>query len=327
VPLTTRSPAGHLGRRKTKVPLSLGERYSRGTLSALALFVALSACKRKRVCQTGASAQIVGGARVDTPGLDEHGRRTAGYFAAGSLCTAVPLSQEYAVTAKHCLKSNDRGYLFFGKSLGVLTQRRRVTSTDGHPSDDVALVRFEGGLPAGYFSTRLAPFDTFLSPGTPLVITGYGRSDASKEASSGVLYKTSLRYVRAAVDPMRAGIATAPLLWLDATAGRGACNGDSGGPAFLRVGAQWTVVGFTQGGEKRCGNEYNRYTDARLVGPWISARVPYAVLPSASNASFDSAASAGGFGQADAAVAYPGGEFPSSGEPPPTSEPTSGDCP
>ncbi len=52
---------------------------------------------------------------------------------------------------------------------------------------------------------------------------------------------------------------------------RGACYGDSGGPAVIRTGTEWALVGATSGGTGKCGENPSFYTDLVHLRSWIES--------------------------------------------------------
>jgi len=52
---------------------------------------------------------------------------------------------------------------------------------------------------------------------------------------------------------------------------RGACYGDSGGPAVIKNGATWVLVGATSGGSGLCGENPSFYVDLPNVRSWIES--------------------------------------------------------
>ncbi len=53
-------------------------------------------------------------------------------------------------------------------------------------------------------------------------------------------------------------------------AGQGSCNGDSGGPAFARIGGQWRQVGVTSWGDKLCARD-GHYQRLDVHEAWLAS--------------------------------------------------------
>ena len=173
----------------------------------------------------------------------------------GALCTASLLGQDVALTAAHCVSgSSMRTVLIFGRTLQSRQQSPNVrqvsrvlisprwSRSEGQGMDegDIALVRFEGGLPSGYHAAEPLSSDAALKAGQKLILAGYGISNAVTHTGAGVLRKTEVTLI----DP-RPGKTE---MILDQTHGKGACHGDSGGPAFLKLGARLILAGVTNRG-------------------------------------------------------------------------------
>jgi hypothetical protein len=238
----------------------------------------LLACTKNRPA-CGSRAHVVKGVRVLDALADEHGKRTAALTFEKSFCTAVVVSSRAVLTARHCVQGKKARELLFGADIRAPQFRRPVLTSAAHPTEDIAVVQFAGGLPTGFLATRLAPPEFGLKSGERITITGFGFTLPSSSKGSGTLSKTVLPFRFSRIDPQKWDVATMPLLWLDATQGSGACHGDSGGPAFVERGSVWFVVGVTQGGDGLCGNEFNRATDLRLVHSWVHTHIALGETP------------------------------------------------
>ena len=231
-----------------------------------------------------ARALIIGG--VDMTSHDPIQRSTAAMYSpsangpGGALCTASLIGKNMAVTAAHCVKPG--GYapvMIFGPNVrSPDSVQRPITgevvnpawgSKAGHGMDqgDIAVVKFGGGLPPGYRAAALDSNDTQIKKGEAAILAGYGVSNASTKEGAGVLRKTTV-----AVANARRGKSE---MILDQTHGRGACHGDSGGPAYFQRGKKIVLGGVTNrsypdSAVDDCAHKVV-YTKVAAYRPWIQS--------------------------------------------------------
>lgn len=232
---------------------------------------------------------IVGGVQVsaDDPiaattvflsGSDEDGP----YFCSGSL-----LAQDMVVTAAHCVYGSTQG------SLRVIFTQKVTFNDDGTPAftdsspevhqvpgatynpaydpdatgadqHDIAVVQFSGGFPDGYRAATLMGPSESLSVGETVTLAGYGSTDAINSNEGGELDK---------VDVNIAAMLGSTEVVLDQSQGKGACYGDSGGPAFITSGGQLELWGLTNRAYPNdvsdCAHE-SVYTKINSYTDWIA---------------------------------------------------------
>ncbi len=167
------------------------------------------------------------------------------------VCTGSIIDKDLVITAAHCVYGNSASKLFvvFARSMDAMkvSDAHRIYgykmapgySNDGVGKDqhDIALIRFKGAIPAGYKTATLLPTTDSLSKGQPVLLAGYGVSDDDQRNGAG-----TLRKVEVTVNDPNFGTTE---VTLDQSHGRGACHGDSGGPAFVESNGSLLLWGVT----------------------------------------------------------------------------------
>jgi secreted trypsin-like serine protease len=191
------------------------------------------------------------------------------------ICSAAPLSPTLLVTAAHCVV--DGGQMFAFTAIDATSIRARdelnqVEHAALHPRfprtgdaeilpNDVAVLALSRPLPASVKVPPLAPASLTVEPGEEVLLAGYGESEAGRDSGT-------LRAVLATLS----GIDEDGRLQIEDTRRRGACSGDSGGPLFVRRGAQWQLAGVLSGGPIPCRGE-NTYTNLARHADFVNATV------------------------------------------------------
>ena len=223
---------------------------------------------------------IVGG--VDARGNEAYVAYTVSLLSedAGGIrpsCSAVILDEEFAVTAAHCLTAGVKGY-YVGFALNRETMKRdRLRKVVGYrippaynprrfsrPNNgDLALLRFSGGLPAGYHAPKLVTDPSWLQVGVPVLIAGYGVVDGSTNLGAGTL--------RAAETFVADGRYSETEVTVDQSQGKASCHGDSGGPAFLNVDGALYLMGVSSRGigAQECKAREGAYTSLLAYAGWL----------------------------------------------------------
>lgn len=215
-------------------------------------------------------------------------KTTVGLYDLGSggACTASILSSKFLLTAAHCVagsKSANLRVIFGLKMSSKGTIVRKVAGYKFHAKwlqalrspvgtrdlGDIAIVKYEGGLPAGYTPAPLLNDSSVLQKNANVLLAGFGHTDGIAKSGSGTLRRVVIKIEDPAFSPSE--------VLLDQTKGKGACQGDSGGPAYvLNKQGKLALFGITSRGEfdddDTCGQKAV-YTNALAYTAWIKAAV------------------------------------------------------
>jgi hypothetical protein len=237
------------------------------------------------ISASAAGADIVGG--VDVQKADPVRKSVAALYdpapggQGGALCTASLIGPNTAVTAAHCVTGagTSKPVLIFGNDVRAPDREiRPVTQVAVNPAwkshagkgmdqGDIAVVKFGGQTPEGYYPVPLETTDSNLKKGGKVTLAGYGITNAQTKAGAGVLRKTHVKIA----NPRRGKSE----MVLDQSHGRGACHGDSGGPAFVRSGRQTVLAGVTNRSYPNSAPDDCRhqvvYTKVSSYQPWIQS--------------------------------------------------------
>lgn len=206
-------------------------------------------------------------------------------------CTGTLISKNLVLTAHHCIGEQEI-FVSFGNELPTSTSDANVrlmevivTHKDykaifdemGRPvtaHNDVALIKLADPAPEGFQPAVIADEDTALVDGQELVLAGFGLLN---ELPPKVVAK-ELNVVSV---PLAKTIDT--ILVTDQNNAKGACRGDSGGPAFVQTSKGLVLVGITRGAHLNSPDcrHYGEYTFASKFKKFIldTAQSEYAEAP------------------------------------------------
>lgn len=220
-----------------------------------------------------------------------------------STCTASVIAPKVAVTAAHCLVLPRGAQLVaallvldtdFTKVIEELNNNdlshvRVITKAKRHENylngrgtnNDIGLIGFDDALPADFKLAQLAGAQTArtLRKGTAVTLSGYGVDNykLQKDPVTGRLTPSgSGDGLLRQIDGIRvlSLTATGEEITLDQSQGRGACHGDSGGPAYVKdaVSGKNILVGVTSRGTNPQGlcDRQAIYTGVMGYAQWIA---------------------------------------------------------
>jgi V8-like Glu-specific endopeptidase len=264
---------------------------------ALPLALSLMACGSQRssalLDQGGSSANIVAGTSVDKNDPIAHSTVALVFETATgseSVCTGTLIDTNIILTAAHCFITQPGdslagiGVAFVG-AFGEINQTNILGAVDVavNPQfgpqeagkgtwNDVALIKFEGTLPAGYKPVPYLKDLTKLKAGMSLTIAGFGMTSPKgddappEEQSIGTLMKAQVKLADAAYNG-------GELMTNTSESPASTCKGDSGGPAYAEIDGQLTVVGVTsRGTSQRCDN-LSIFTSTAFQASFITTSV------------------------------------------------------
>lgn len=233
--------------------------------TAFALFASIgfAACAPQTGAINTASDNngIIGG--LDATGNEDFAQTIVSVYntETSGLCTGSIVSDSLLVTAAHCVTGPAQKLaLIFGKNIKDTNNRvvKRVDAYKVSPlwpfrqdeslnSGDIAMVKFSGGLPPGYRPAQVLSNKAALTNGAVVLLAGYGISDGVKHTGSGTLRSAEVKILNAAYSESELLVAQ--------NEGKGACHGDSGGPAYVRINGQLMLWGVTNRGVNDPNND------------------------------------------------------------------------
>ncbi|MBC7466497.1 MAG: trypsin-like serine protease [Bdellovibrio sp.] len=222
----------------------------------------------------------------------------------GALCTGSLIARNLVLTAAHCVNTFSakamvvfftpnmtqsikmtNGKLLLNKNT-VRQVAQAVRNSKYNPqsdsmtesTNDIALLRLVADAPAEIQTAALPPAGLALKQGDMVSLAGYGVSQFKMDPSTGeALLSKGSGLLRKADDiKVQTVLPSGEEVTFDQSQGRGACHGDSGGPAYLKVAATETtpaatyVVGVTSRGPGDC-NEIAVYSSTIGQAKWIAA--------------------------------------------------------
>jgi MYXO-CTERM domain-containing protein len=189
-------------------------------------------------------------------------------------CTGALVHPELVITAGHCLEGGPLHTVVLGEDIHARTGQTSIAECVRHPDyladyptyADFMVCRLSEPLThVPIVPIAMGCEAEELVPGVAVVIAGYGLADDGQPEG-------------------RKRVVTVPLESVDGlyafagSNGMGSCDGDSGGPSYVRLSdASWRVVGTTTGGPE-CGDWSQTQLAYPLAG-WIEDTTGLDVTP------------------------------------------------
>ena len=248
---------------------------------AIAVFISALACGSS---EGQSHLDIVGGSRVTATDPIIFSTVALVQPSGWQFCTGSLIDANHVITASHCLAdfTDSTLYIAFGgiARSGYYTRARLRTASHyvvhenfdtaaldqdvaSRPPNDIALITLSQSAPSGFLPVSMLKAADNLVVGEPLILAGFGLTKATA-GSSGLLRRVDSKLH--SIDQV------AKEIEFGDSPGKGACMGDSGGPAFVKRGAKIVLVGITSRGSGNC-DAGGIYTDVRQFQAWIGGKV------------------------------------------------------
>lgn len=219
--------------------------------------VLLTACGSHKM-ETPSMEKIVGG-QVSSPSSVGF-KSTVGLVLSSergtSICTGTLVSSELVITAAHCIKKSIARVVYFGSNLRNYRDDtenvREITEQLAHPgfayidqdpNHDIGWVKFSGGVPEGFAPVKVYKGNVQSLVKKDVVLAGFGKTDDETKLGPSGYHN----HVNTIINSYINNDKYKSLLIMGPTFGKGACKGDSGGPAYVTLKNELYVVGATHG--------------------------------------------------------------------------------
>lgn len=237
---------------------------------------------------------IVGGEAVNEG--DVIAKSTVGIVVRGQglICTGTLISKNLVITAAHCTTDDARMMgIAFVRELPKNQEEASnvviapVDAGKTHPAwpslnenreknwGDVAILRFKGEVPAGYGPARLLGTTRVLKNGDTATLAGFGNLSMRPLVYADKLMKADVVLSDKSYSQTE--------VLFEQHDGKGACHGDSGGPAFVKINGREYVFGVTSRSATPMGGrtclEGSVYSSIPALGRWIQTAARELVNP------------------------------------------------
>ena len=192
-----------------------------------------------------------------------------------ALCTGSIIGRNTILTAAHCVdgvghNNMQKMQIVFGIDIHKTKEDfiRVANRIIIHPywnqhlnigEADLAVIHFAGELPAGFLPVQLADEKLILRNGQKIVMAGFGVTDGDIKEGAGRLRQTSTEII----DRL-----SATELVSDGQ-NSSVCFGDSGGPAFIKIGNELVQWGIASSVANQACNQSSVHTEIMKYLNWI----------------------------------------------------------
>jgi len=192
-----------------------------------------------------------------------------------ALCTGTLLSENTILTAAHCvendpqkleiifginaLKASDKNRRIADKYIQQPNWQKHLPSGEG----DLAIIHFKEAAPKQYQPVTLATSSFKLKKAQEIILAGFGVTDGESQSGAGKLRQTTSTVIdqrsptEFATDGEKSSV----------------CFGDSGGPAFVKIGNQLIQWGVASSVMNRECNLASIHTAVMKYDAWIKATI------------------------------------------------------
>ena len=244
------------------------------------------------------SAEILGGTDADVSFAQQNGIVGIYNTSTSSLCTGSLIAKNLVLSAAHCVDAATvkNTIIFFGISLADVAQQfhqgdtsnmRHVLNAVVHEgfgaskinpavsNNDISIFLFEGEAPAGFIPARVAPLRLLpvLQSNAEATLAGFGVSEYKSDPTTHQpLIHTGAGILRSVGNiKILSVMSTGEEIIFDQFAGKGACHGDSGGPAYYdetATNTRWLIGVTSRDRQGQCQGE-NVFTGVLGYENWI----------------------------------------------------------
>lgn len=220
----------------------------------------------------------------------------------------------FAADLEAVFKSQDRNFVLSKVRRGVKTVvnpnwGKRQKGAGAQAWGDTALIKFQGDVPAGFEPATLLADNSVLTEGSTITVAGYGVNsdklteidkttypDFKDKQAKGEVFceqsqdgKTEKCYeeqldgsgILRTTELLVAGNYNDTEIAFDQRNGKASCEGDSGGPAYVKTNQGYQLFGVTSRGTRGCNGYvlYSEITSPKLMAWLAQAKVEVSQVP------------------------------------------------